>query len=87
MTDVQEVKLDPKQTFAMEVMADRGIARASTTTTHDLRTYGLPSVRGNVGNVLIVLGLVDRIESGACFVLTKAGWEWLQSRPSKVPTL
>ena len=73
------MKLDPKLELAMEVLAVRGVARASTSTSHELHTYGLPSVRGNEASVLRLLGLAERTESGKCVVLTYLGWKWVHT--------
>lgn len=77
------MKLDPKLELAMDVLAVRGVARASTSTSHELHTYGLPSVRGNEASVLRLLGLAERTESGKCVVLTDIGWKWVRTHRKK----
>jgi hypothetical protein len=77
------VKLDPKLELAMDVLAVRGVARASTGTSHELHGHDLPSVRGNEASVLRLLGLAERTESGRCVVLTYMGWKWVHTHRRK----
>lgn len=77
------MKLDPKLELAMDVLAVRGVARASTSTSHELHTHDLPSVRGNEVSVLRLLGLAERTESGRCVVLTYLGWKWVHTHRRK----